>query len=71
MASLLSPSGMALWGGSLPDQLDQETEEQRKRRLVEEAQRKALGPTYGAASRTLGLGSYGSTGRSVMNTGGY
>ncbi len=52
---------------SLPDQLAGETEDERKKRLADEAQKKALGPMatpYGAASRTLGLGSYGASGGS-------
>jgi len=58
---------------NLTGQLADETEEQRKKRLLEEAQRRALGPlatAYGMASRTLGLGSYGSAGGS-RGAGGY
>ena len=63
MDSYLSPAGVSLWAGNLAEQLANETAEERRKRLAEEASRRALGPlaTTGA-SRTLGLGSYGSVG---------
>jgi hypothetical protein len=72
MASPYSAAATDLSLTSLTDQLAGETEEERKKRLADEAQRKALGPLatpYGMASRTLGLGSYGSA--NVGRSGGY
>lgn len=56
-----SPASVDL---GLADQLQGETEEERKKRLAMEAQRRALGPMatpYGAAAPMLGLG--GASGR--------
>ncbi len=52
-----SPSAMDLGlnpGGALQDQLKDETDEQRKKRLMLQQQRLALGP----AAQSLGLGGY-------------
>jgi hypothetical protein len=52
---LPSPAGQALGlGNSLSQQLADETEEQRKKRLQLQQQQMALGP----AAMTLGLGGY-------------
>jgi hypothetical protein len=67
MPSASDSSGGAAFDLSLTDQLAGETEEQRKKRLADEAMRRALGPMatpYGAAAKTLGLGSYGGAGGS-------
>jgi hypothetical protein len=63
--STYSTAGTALGlGGNLADQVAGETEEERKKRLALEAQKRALGPLatpYGAAAKALGLG-YGGGG---------
>lgn len=74
MANTLLSFGAAATDLGLADQLAGETEEERKKRQQDEQQRRALGPLAaagGLASRTLGLGSYGSSnaGRAVF--GGY
>ena len=59
MMTTTSPMGattdLGLGGPGLQQQVDDETDEQRKKRLALAAQQKALGP----AAQTLGLGSYG------------
>ena len=54
--ALLSPAAVDLgMGGDLGQQLKDETEAQRKKRLLLDRQRLALGP----AAQSLGLGAYG------------
>lgn len=58
----LGPGGLAAGDLGLKVQLDDETEDERKKREQEDQQRRALGPLAGQfslASRMLGLGSYG------------
>ncbi len=59
----LSPASTDLGlGGLLTDQVAGETEEQRKRRMLEEQQRKLMGPAGSPATLALfggGMGGYG------------
>jgi hypothetical protein len=52
-AASYSPAGQLLFGnGSLPQELKDETDEQRRLRLQQQQQQRALGP----AAQLLGLG---------------